>query len=47
VQDYLQQQGPLLTPQIAGTALVGLVQADAVGLAPAYMLNGAGLQNLP
>jgi len=47
VQDYLQQQGPLLTPQIAGTALVELVQADTASLASAYVLNGAGLQNLP
>jgi NAD(P)-dependent dehydrogenase (short-subunit alcohol dehydrogenase family) len=48
VQDFLQQQPfPLLTPNIAGTATVELVQADAATVAPAYLLNGAGLQKLP
>ncbi len=50
VEDYVEQMGPLaagVTPEIAGTALVELVQADAASLAPAYMLTGAGLQKLP
>jgi NAD(P)-dependent dehydrogenase (short-subunit alcohol dehydrogenase family) len=47
VEEYLQQQGPLVTPEIAGTALVELVQADAATVAPAYLLTGAGLQELP
>jgi 3-oxoacyl-[acyl-carrier protein] reductase len=48
VQDFLDQRPfPLLTPQIAGTAVVDLVQADAGDVAPAYVLNGAGLQELP
>ncbi|MFL6140517.1 MAG: SDR family NAD(P)-dependent oxidoreductase [Labedaea sp.] len=47
VEDFLQHQGPLLTPEIAGTALVELVKTDADGVAPAYMLNGAGLHVLP
>jgi NAD(P)-dependent dehydrogenase (short-subunit alcohol dehydrogenase family) len=48
VADYLEGQPfPLLTPDIAGTALVDLVQADSAGLSPAYLLNGAGLQRLP
>jgi hypothetical protein len=34
-------------PQIAGTAMVELAQADAATLAPAYLLTGAGLQKLP
>lgn len=38
---------PLLTEEIAGTALVDLVRADVDTVAPAYMLNGAGLQKLP
>jgi NAD(P)-dependent dehydrogenase (short-subunit alcohol dehydrogenase family) len=46
VEAYLQQQGPLVTPEIAGAALVELVQADAAAIAPAYLLTGAGLQNL-
>jgi 3-oxoacyl-[acyl-carrier protein] reductase len=47
VEEYLQQMGPLVTPEIAGTALVELVQADAATVAPAYLLTGAGLQKLP
>jgi hypothetical protein len=47
VEQYLQSAAPLVTPEIAGTALVQLVKADAVTLAPAYLLNGAGLQKLP
>jgi NAD(P)-dependent dehydrogenase (short-subunit alcohol dehydrogenase family) len=38
---------PLLRPQIAGAAVVELVEADATDVAPAYVLNGGGLQNLP
>jgi 3-oxoacyl-[acyl-carrier protein] reductase len=47
VEEYLQQQGPLVTPEIAGTALVELVRADAATVAPGYRLTGAGLQKLP
>jgi NAD(P)-dependent dehydrogenase (short-subunit alcohol dehydrogenase family) len=47
VEDFLQQQGPLVTPKIAGAALVELVQADAAKVAPAYRLTGTGLQTLP
>jgi 3-oxoacyl-[acyl-carrier protein] reductase len=48
VDDYLERQPyPLLTPEIAGTAIVELVQADAAGVAPAYILAGAGLETLP
>src|SRR5262245_48528753 len=46
-EDYIQQIGPLVTPEIAGAALVELVQADAAAVAPAYLLTGAGLQTLP
>jgi hypothetical protein len=44
---YLKQLGELLTPEIAGTALVELVRADAATVAPGYLLTGAGLQNPP
>jgi 3-oxoacyl-[acyl-carrier protein] reductase len=47
VEDFLAQQGPLVTPEIAGAALVELVQADAATLSPGYLLTGAGLQKLP
>jgi NAD(P)-dependent dehydrogenase (short-subunit alcohol dehydrogenase family) len=48
VEAFLDQQRfPLLTPEIAGTALVELVRTDAAEVAAAYVLNGAGLQDLP
>jgi 3-oxoacyl-[acyl-carrier protein] reductase len=47
VEEYLQQQGSLVTPEIAGTALVELMQADAAAVAPGYRLTGTGLQKLP
>jgi 3-oxoacyl-[acyl-carrier protein] reductase len=46
LEDFLEQSGPLVTPEIAGTALVELVRADAGTVAPAYVLSGAGLQRL-
>ena len=48
VEEFLRQQPfRLLTPEIAGTAVVELVQAGPATIAPAYLLNGAGLQKLP
>jgi len=47
VEEYLQQHAPLLTPEIAGAALVELVRADAATVAAGYRLSGAGLQELP
>jgi 3-oxoacyl-[acyl-carrier protein] reductase len=47
LDDFLQQQGPLLSPEIAGNALVDLLQSDPATTAPAYVLAGAGLQQLP
>ena len=41
---YLEQLGELLTPEIAGSALVELVRADARTIAPEYVLTAAGLQ---
>ena len=46
-QEYLQPMGEPLTPELAGAALVELVKAETASLAPAYLLNGAGLQRLP
>lgn len=46
LEEFLQQQQPLVTPQIAGTALVELVRADTATIAPAYRLSGAGLHKL-
>lgn len=47
VEEFVQQVGPLLTPEIAGAAVVELVRADAATVAPGYLLTGAGLQKLP
>lgn len=47
VGDFLERQGPPVTPEIAGAALVELVEADAATVAPGYLLTGAGLQKLP
>jgi 3-oxoacyl-[acyl-carrier protein] reductase len=47
LEDFLEQQGGLTTPEIAGTALVELVQADAATVTPEYRLTDAGLQELP
>jgi 3-oxoacyl-[acyl-carrier protein] reductase len=47
LDESLEDQGPLVTLEIAGTALVELMRADAASLGPVYVLNGAGLQKLP
>jgi 3-oxoacyl-[acyl-carrier protein] reductase len=47
VEEYLEQLDTLITPEIAGAALVEVVRADSATLAPAYLLTGAGLQELP
>jgi NAD(P)-dependent dehydrogenase (short-subunit alcohol dehydrogenase family) len=46
-EEYLQQMGPVVTPEVAGMAIVELLQADAAGMARAYLLTGAGLKELP
>jgi len=43
---YLKQLGELLTPEMAGSALVDLVRADPATTAPGYLLTAAGLQKL-
>jgi hypothetical protein len=47
MEEHIEQLGPLVTPEVAGTALVELVQADAADVSPAYMLTGVGPQQLP
>jgi hypothetical protein len=45
--EYLARFGtPPVTPEIAGAAVVELVRSDAAAVAPAYLLTGAGLQEL-
>jgi hypothetical protein len=47
VDAFLEAQPfPLLTPEIAGTAIVELVHEAASDVAASYVLNGAGLKKL-
>jgi NAD(P)-dependent dehydrogenase (short-subunit alcohol dehydrogenase family) len=46
-QEYLQQFGEPLTPEVTGAALVELIRADAATVGAGYMLTSAGLQKLP
>jgi 3-oxoacyl-[acyl-carrier protein] reductase len=47
LEEFVHEMGPLLTPEIAGTALVELAQADAGDIALAYLLTADGLEPLP
>jgi hypothetical protein len=44
---WSESAGPLLAPEAAGAAIVGLVAEDAANVAPAYLLDGGGLKKLP
>jgi 3-oxoacyl-[acyl-carrier protein] reductase len=46
LEEYLRDQGSLVTPEVAGAALVELVRADAAEVAPNYRLTGTGVQQL-
>lgn len=46
-EQYMQQMGPVVTPETAGSAVLELVDAEPSSLAPAYLLTGAGLNPLP
>ena len=45
--EFRQGMGELLTPEVAGSALVDLVLRDPGNLAPSYLLNAGGLRDLP
>lgn len=47
LKSFVQTLGPLVTPEVAGMAVVQLVREDAAKVAPSYVLTGAGLQKLP
>jgi NAD(P)-dependent dehydrogenase (short-subunit alcohol dehydrogenase family) len=51
VEEYLkslvQSSGPLVTPEIAGAAVLQLVREDARNIAPAYLLTGEGVKKIP
>jgi NAD(P)-dependent dehydrogenase (short-subunit alcohol dehydrogenase family) len=44
---YTKQLGEVLTPEVAGSALVDLMRADPATIAPGYLLTAAGLQKAP
>ena len=44
--EYLTRLGAPLTPELAGAAVVELLETDPATLAPAYVLTGAGLRPL-
>jgi hypothetical protein len=46
-EEYLEQFGEPLTPEVAGAALVELGLANPAALAPGYLLTGAGMKELP
>lgn len=46
-KQFIQQMGDLLTPEIAGNALVDLARMAPADTAPAYLLTAAGLGPLP
>lgn len=43
-REFIDGMGDLLTPEIAGAALVGLVQEDPGTVAPGYLLTAGGLR---
>jgi hypothetical protein len=43
----MQRMGPPVTPEVAGNAVLELLQQDAETLAAGYLLTGAGLKELP
>jgi NAD(P)-dependent dehydrogenase (short-subunit alcohol dehydrogenase family) len=45
-EEYVKQLGELLSPRVAGAAVVELVQADAAAVAAGYLLTGGGLQKI-
>jgi NAD(P)-dependent dehydrogenase (short-subunit alcohol dehydrogenase family) len=45
--EYLAGLGDPLTAEAAGSAVLELVRADPAGVAPGYLLTGAGLRELP
>ena len=44
---FVKGLGELLTPEMAGSALLDLVRADPATTAPGYLLTASGLQALP
>lgn len=47
LSSFVQSNGPLVTPEVAGLALVDLMAEDSAKVSPAYLLTGDGLKRLP
>jgi NAD(P)-dependent dehydrogenase (short-subunit alcohol dehydrogenase family) len=45
-EQYLEQMGPLVTPEVAGNAVLELLRAEPKSVAAGYLLTGAGLNEL-
>jgi NAD(P)-dependent dehydrogenase (short-subunit alcohol dehydrogenase family) len=45
-EQYMEQMGPPVTPESAGTAVLELLTKDPETVAAAYLLTGAGLEEL-
>ena len=45
-EEYVKQLGEPVSAEVAGAAVVELVQADTASVAPGYLLTGTGLQKL-
>jgi NAD(P)-dependent dehydrogenase (short-subunit alcohol dehydrogenase family) len=46
-EQYMQQMGPPVTPEVAGNAVLELLRADQETVGAAYLLTGEGLKELP
>jgi NAD(P)-dependent dehydrogenase (short-subunit alcohol dehydrogenase family) len=44
---YIKELGPIVTPELAGSALVGLIASPPAEREAAYVLTGHGLQKVP
>jgi NAD(P)-dependent dehydrogenase (short-subunit alcohol dehydrogenase family) len=47
LEEFVHGMGPLLTPEVAGAAMVELAHTDAGDVALAYLLTADGLEPLP
>ena len=46
-EQYMEQMGPPVTPEVAGNAVMELLKTQPENVAGAYLLTGAGLKELP
>lgn len=46
-EEYMQRMGSPVTPEVAGNAVLELLQTDPGAVAAAYLLTGEGLKEVP